>query len=347
MFYLKYRPHTIAELDNKHVRDCLINTLQSKNLPHAFLFVGTKGMGKTSSARIFAKSVNCLNNVYASKGNSVEPCNECSNCRSISIGTNADVLELDAASNRGIEEIKKIIRESVFAPMTGRYRVFIIDEAHMITHDAFNALLKTLEEPPETVIFILATTNEEKVPPTIISRCIRVQFGSAKAADIKHQLERIAKAEDIKLTDDLAALIVRYSQNSFRDAAKLLEELFIQGKLNVDDAEGYLGVRAKDNLLAVIKEKDLKEALTWIDEFTMQGGNIKNLLEDLLGRLRVQLMVKNGVQSELDTQDMGFTMKEISILLKSFTEAYGNLRISPIQSIPLEIAVTEFYNLRQ
>lgn len=346
LFYLTYRPKTISELDNRHVRDVLTNTLQSKNLPHAFLFVGTKGMGKTSSARIFAKSVNCLENKYAGKGESIEPCNNCSNCKSITIGTNADVLELDAASNRGIEEIKKIIHESVFAPMTGRYRVFIIDEAHMITHDAFNALLKTLEEPPETVMFILATTNEEKVPSTIISRCMKVQFGSAKAEDIKHQLQRIATAEKIELSPELASLIVRYCDRSFRDAAKLLEELFIQNKMTLEDAEQFLGIRAKDNLLIIMKEKDLKESLLWIDQFTSQGGNVKNLLEDLLQRLREQLMVKNGLQSE-ETPDLGFSVKEISMLMKFFTEAYGNLRISPIQSIPLEIAVTEFYNLKK
>ena len=159
MFYLKYRPQTIGEIDNTRVKELLRKILESDTLPHAFLFVGQKGTGKTSAARIFAKAINCLNNKFAKKTKSTEPCNECKNCRSIKNSSFTDVLELDAASNRGIEEIKNLIRETAFFPMAGRYRVFIIDEAHMITRDGFNALLKTLEEPPDSAVFILATTN--------------------------------------------------------------------------------------------------------------------------------------------------------------------------------------------
>lgn len=345
MYYLKYRPRTISELDNTQVKDTIQNILKSKELPHAFLFIGPKGMGKTSTARIFAKSVNCLNNSFAGKGDSVEPCNHCNNCQSIDLSSNADVMELDAASNRGIEEIKKLIREAVFAPMTGKYRVFIIDEAHMITTDAFNALLKTLEEPPESVIFILATTNEEKVPITIQSRCFRVSFGSAKKHDVEHQLKRIVDGEKIKISPDLINLVIQYSDNSFRDAAKLLEELTIQNKLTLDDAKNYLGIRAKDNLLQIMKTQELKEALIWIDEFAANGGSIKNILEDMLELLRKQLLLKSKVPVEIE--DLGFTLSEISMLMKLLTEAYGNLRISPLPSIPLEIAVVEFYNQKK
>jgi DNA polymerase III subunit gamma/tau len=342
MFYLKYRSKTISELDNTPVRENIANILKSKQLPHAFLFIGHKGMGKTSTARIFAKAVNCLNNAYAGKGESIEPCNECKNCLSIDTSSNPDVVELDAASNRGIEETRKLIKEAAFAPMSGRYRVFIIDEAHMITPDAFNALLKTLEEPPATVIFILATTNEEKVPRTIVSRCFRIPFGRATKADIKHMLQRVAKGEGLQIPEDIAELIANYSENSFRDATKLLEELVIQNKLNVGDAQEYLGIRAKDNLLVIMKEKSLKEALTWIEDFSQNGGSVKHLLEDLLEKLRIQLLVKNAVIT--DEKDIGLSVGEIAMLMKQFQEAYGSLRITPIEAIPLEIAVTEFYN---
>src|SRR3989344_2704458 len=346
MFYLKYRPRTIEELNNSQVKEIIFNMLQSKNLPHAFLYIGPKGMGKTSTARIFAKSVNCLNNSYAGKSSSVEPCNRCKNCLGIDASSSADVMELDAASNRGIEEVKKLIRESIFAPMTGRYRVFIIDEAHMITHDAFNALLKTIEEPPATVIFILATTNEEKVPITIQSRCLRVHFGSATAADISRMLKRITSKEKITLPQEIHDLILQYSESSFRDAAKLLEELTIQNKLDLDEAKRYLGIRAKQNLLHLMKKSEAGESLAWIDEYIKNGGNVKYLLEDILERLRKQLLIKNGISQE-NTEDFGFSTKEITQLLKLFTEAYGSLRISPIPAIPLEIAVIEFYNLKQ
>ena len=204
MFYLKYRPQTIGELDNTQVREKISNLLKTKDIPHAMLFVGSKGMGKTSTARIAAKAVNCLENLFAGKGTSSEPCNTCSNCTSIDKNSSPDVVEQYAASNRGIEEIRKLIKESSFAPMAGRYRVYIIDEAHMITPDAFNALLKTLEEPPKTVLFILATTNEEKVPTTIISRCVRIPFGQANKADIFHMLDRMIKKEHLEVSDAAA-----------------------------------------------------------------------------------------------------------------------------------------------
>lgn len=347
MFYLKYRPTTLAELDNAHVKEAIGNILKSKKLPHAFTFIGSKGMGKTSTARIFAKAVNCLENAFARKSESTEPCNTCKNCTSIEVGSSPDVVEMDAASNRGIDEIRKLIRESSFAPMSGRYRVFIIDEAHMITNDAFNALLKTLEEPPETVIFILATTNEEKIPKTISSRCFKISFGQAKKEDIKHMLKRIVTGEGLKITLGLADLIATYSENSFRDAAKLLEELSIQNKLSIEDAQKYLGIRAKGHILAMLKEKTLAETLQWLQEYIQNGGSIKLLIEDILEKLRIQLLKNNNIPTETDVIALNYTNAEIVALMKLMNEAYGTLRISPIESIPLEIALVEFYNQRK
>jgi len=342
MFYLKYRPRTISELDNSLVQPKISRLMASKDLPHALLFIGPKGMGKTSTARIVAKAVNCLKNAFAGNGTSHEPCNDCPNCVGIESGSSPDVVEMDAASNRGIDEIRRLIRESSFAPMTSRYRVYIIDEAHMITPDAFNALLKTLEEPPKTVIFILATTNEEKLPTTIISRCMRLPFGRAEKKDIIHMIDRIAEAEKIHVPDDVKQLIATYSEDSFRDAAKMLEELSIQESLTLEKAQEYLGVRAKGTLLDVFQKGTLAESMAWIESFVASGGSIKRAIEDMLEVLRVQLIAKSTGQKH--ESELTLTLREVSQLIRLFHEAYNGLKTSPIESLPLEIAVVEFYN---
>lgn len=343
MFYLKYRPQNLSEIDNTQVRQILQKILSADNLPHAFLFVGQKGTGKTSTARIFAKAINCLENKFAGKGDSTEPCNQCSNCKSITTGSSADVLELDAASNRGIEEVKNLIKETAFAPMTNRYRVFIIDEAHMITNDGFNALLKTLEEPPKTSIFILATTNEEKLPKTIVSRCLKINFGKAKKQDIINMLKRILKSEKVNLSDEVIKIIANHSENSFRDAAKLLEEIIIQKINDPQEVEKFLGIRGKTNLRELIEKKDIKKILEFLELFSQSGGNFKHLIEELLEELRLILLYKKEVITEKEYAST-LTLSEISLLIKLLLEAYQNLKISPIDSIPLEIALVEFYN---
>lgn len=343
MLYLKYRPHTVAELDNSRVRDVIKNILGTKNLPHAFLFTGQKGTGKTSTARIVAKAINCLNNAFAGKGTSIEPCNSCVNCLNIGAGSSPDVLEMDAASNRGIEEVRSLIRDASFAPMTSSKRVFIIDEAHMITNDAFNALLKTLEEPPESVIFILATTNEEKIPKTITSRCLQVRFGEASRQDVKTKLQKIAVAEKMNISEEVIDLITKYSDRSFRDAIKLLEELYLQKKLNVNDVKDYLGVRSKLGLLEILEQKDSKKALAWVEDFIANGGNIKYLIETVLEELRLLLLVKSGLKTD-EERSTTLSIVEITFLMKSFQDAYNYLKFSPIPAIPLEIALVEFYN---
>lgn len=346
MFYLKYRPRTIAELDNNLVKESVSKILSSKNIPHAFLFVGQKGTGKTSTARVFAKSINCLKNKFSGKGNSAEPCNKCKNCLNIDLSSSTDVIEMDAASNRGIEEMKKVIRESSFLPMSSKYRVFIIDEAHMITAEGFNALLKTLEEPPKSVVFILATTNLEKVPKTIVSRCSIVNFGRAKRSEILGMLKKIVKKESVKTDEELLKLITKHSDHSFRDATKILEELVIQNKLSLEKGQKFLGILSKDSLLEIIEKEELKDTLVWIEEFTQAGGNFKNLIEQLLEELRIQLLLKNNIPIEDGDAELNLSVSEISQLIKLFNEAYNSLRYSPIESLTLEIAVADFYNLR-
>ena len=336
MYYLTYRPKTIEEIDNVAPRETIKKILASRSLPHVFLFLGQKGTGKTSTARIFAKSLNCLDR------KTIEPCNYCHNCKSIDSSSFPDVLEMDAASNRGINEVKSLIRESSFLPIAGNYRVFIIDEAHMITSDGFNALLKTLEEPPSAVIFILATTNPEKVPKTIVSRCVNVTFGKAKKEELLHMLHRIVTMERLKVDSAVLDLISHHADGSFRDAAKLLEEIVVQNKFALEEVLGYLGVRSKGSLLHTLHTKSAADALAWIEEFADAGGSFKNLIEELLGQLHDLLLGKHKIGNT--KPGLAFSLSEITLLMKLFSEAYVNLRNSPVESIPLEIAVVEYYN---
>jgi len=343
MFYLKYRPRTIAEIDNTKPRDTIASVLKSSPLPHAFLFIGPKGTGKTSTARIFAKSISCLNNAYGNKkSSSIEPCNGCENCKSIDSSTFPDVREMDAASNRGINEVKELIRETSLMPMVGKYRIYIIDEAHMITHDGFNALLKTLEEPPESVIFVLATTNKEKVPKTIQSRCVEVQFGSAQTEELIHMLQRIVQAEKIQVDKAVLQLIAQHCESSFRDGAKLLEEIVMTGKTDLDSASTIIGIRSKETLYKAFFLKDAKKTLSWIKQFSEDGGNIKTLLEEILSDLQSHLLHLNGIQT--DKTKLNFSLKETITCMKLLTDAYAQLRSSPFPTIPLEVALLEFYN---
>jgi len=357
MFYLKYRPKVIGEIDNSQVKTMVGKILESSTLPHAFLLVGQKGTGKTSTARIIAKAVNCLNNKFSRSStpavgersgktagvNNYEPCNKCANCQSISLSSFTDVIEMDAASNRGIEEIKSLIRETSFLPMSGGYRVFIIDEAHMITNEGFNALLKTLEEPPKSAIFILATTNIEKLPKTIVSRCLKINFGKASSKDIYAMLERITKGENLDFSKDLLTLVANHSESSFRDAAKILEEINLQKIKTIEDAEKFLGIRGRNDLIEIIGKKDLKKTLSWVNDFSQNGGDFKNLIEDILDQLHNQLLKKNKVIED-NVKETSLTISEISILMKLLIEAYQNLRNSPIDSLPVEIGLVEFYN---
>lgn len=343
MYYLKYRPHTVEDLDNLAPAETIRTILKSKSIPHAFLFIGHKGTGKTSTARIFAKAVNCLSNIYGGKGTSIEPCNICAHCKSIDRSSFSDVTEMDAASNRGINEVKELIRETSLMPMAGKYRVYIIDEAHMITNDGFNALLKTLEEPPETVIFILATTNLEKVPKTIVSRCVLVQFGSAKIEEIVHMLKRIKVAEKLDISDESLAVIANHCDLSFRDGAKILEEIVLSGKTDINSVVTRVGIRSKVALHDAIVKKNAAQTLSWIKEFAASGGNMTILLEELLSDLQNHLLVLNKIPVAQNL-NMSYTLKETIILMKLLNDAYGQLKLSPFPSIPLEVALLEYYD---
>lgn len=333
-FYLKYRPQTIEELDLESVRDGLKKIIKSGSIPHAFLFSGPKGTGKTSAARILAKVVNCKKLSKAG-----EPCNVCDSCISITKGNNIDVIELDAASNRGIDDIRSLKEGVSLAPVRALKKVYIIDEAHMLTLEAANAFLKTLEEPPDHVIFILATTNPEKLPETVISRLVKINFTKAKVTDIARQLNRVIKGEKIKTEDSVIEKIAKIADGSFRDAVKILETLTFKTKnIKTGDVENLLSVNTSriDEFFATLATSDSKKNLEFIEKLVADGIQIRNLIENILKKLHTSLLAKNGLgQDEL----ANFREEEVLALIEFIKEAQ---KPNPIPQLPLEIAVIKY-----
>ena len=227
VFHLKYRPQKLSELDSEAVREMLGKILSNKEVPQVFLFAGPKGSGKTSAARIVAKAVNCL---HPKDG---EPCGECKNCKAIAQGSSMDIMELDAASNRGIDDVRILKEKTYLMPTHLQKKVFIIDEVHMMTKEAFNALLKLLEEPPAHTIFILCTTDPEKIPETVLSRLIRVDFKKGMVEEMKESLGRVIKGEKLAVEDKVVEMIIARSEGSFRNAQKNINGTFF--KLWPDD----------------------------------------------------------------------------------------------------------------
>lgn len=328
-FYRKYRPQVFEEIDNIAIREKLLSLLtkDKKDLPHAFLFSGPKGAGKTTSARLIAKLFNCDTPLKSGA-----PCGKCDNCKAIADGRFLDVLELDAASNRGIDEIRQLRDTIALTPSAGKYKVYIIDEVHMLTTEAFNALLKTLEEPPVHAIFILATTDPQKVPATIKSRCVHYVFGRAKPDELDSALKRIMKEEKISIEADGLEVIRDLSDGAFRDAIKFLEQLsFHKGKVTGEVARKILAAseeKVVDSFLSALKEKDVKKSLIILEKFINDGGDVKAFLIDVLSALQEKL-VASGQADDAD-------------LIRRFTAAYGELRISPIPRLPVELAVVEY-----
>lgn len=340
MYYLKYRSKTLSELDNVRIREQLSKILLSDSLPHAFLFAGPKGTGKTSSARIVAKILNA--EVNAQKITTVDPDDSDANVRAITDGTSPDVIEMDAASHRKIDDVRELISELKFAPLTSKYKVYIIDEVHMLTKEAFNALLKSLEEPPASTIFILATTEADSLPRTITSRCVTVSFPLATEKDITGMIHRYLKGENKTLSDEVIAYIASHADGSFRDAAKILELAIMHNANKPEDIQKLLGhVWHKGDLLEIVSTKDTKAALEWIQHSQENGADFKLLIESLLKVLHKQLLSKNGIEVPGFSQ-YNFSTKECAVLISLLHKAYNDMKNSPIQSLPLEIAVIEF-----
>jgi DNA polymerase-3 subunit gamma/tau len=297
----KYRPQQFGDLvGQEHVTETLRNAIASGRIAHAFLFTGIRGVGKTTAARLLAKSLNC----ERSPGPTPEPCDECSNCREIRDSRSVDVAEIDGASNRGIDSIRELTDNVRYLPIKSRFRVYIIDEAHMVTREGFNALLKTLEEPPAHVKFIFATTAVEKFPETIVSRCQRYDFKRIPLARIKHELERIAAKEQIGLTDAALYAVAREGQGSMRDAESLLERLAAFSDQTIDDAKvgEILGVADRKTLIAAtdaVLSRDAKGALEIVDRVYESGRDIERFSRDLLEHWRNVVVTKLGADASV------------------------------------------------
>ena len=290
--YRTYRPQTFEEVaGQQHIVKTLKNALATGKIAHAYLFAGPRGTGKTTMAKLLAKALNC-------EGGIGHQCNECKNCKSIIDGSHPDVLELDAASNNGVDEIRELIDKVKYGTILGRYKVYIIDEVHMLSTGAFNALLKTLEEPPEHVIFILATTEPHKILPTILSRCQRYDFEKVSNADIKERIRVILNEEHIEFVDSAINLIVKLADGGMRDALSILEKVlaYSGNKLNEQDVLDIFSLESteeKINLLKSINSHDTKDVLDRLNNYVTKGSDIKRLTDDLLAILKDILVYNN------------------------------------------------------
>ncbi|MDO4557402.1 MAG: DNA polymerase III subunit gamma/tau [Planctomycetia bacterium] len=283
----RYRPQSFEELVGQDaIAAALTGAIRSDRIGHAYLFTGARGVGKTSTARILAKSLNCVH------GPAPVPCNQCEICRDISAGSDVDVIEIDGASNRGIDEIRQLRQNVSVRPARARFKIYIIDEVHMLTREAFNALLKTLEEPPEHVKFIFCTTEPGKIPITVLSRCQRFDFPAIASESIHERLDLIAKSEGVVVEPDALEILARRAAGSMRDSQSLLEQLlaFAPGKtITVDDVRRMLGIVGEESLIGLLERivgRDPAGTLRFFDTATREGVEPGTLLEQLLGVLR-------------------------------------------------------------
>lgn len=288
----RYRPQTLDQIiGQEHISRTLKNAIAENRVAHAYMFSGPRGVGKTTTARILAKALNCK------KGPTAEPCGECSNCKEITAGTSVDVQEIDGASNRGIDEIRALRDNVKFAPATSKYKIYIIDEAHQITDAAFNALLKTLEEPPSHVVFILATTESHKVPVTILSRCQRYRFRFLTSKEISSTLEKIIKEDGFEIEPDALQMVTSASGGSMRDALSLMDQAisFVPGKITAKDIQDLLGFLPREIIAATTESfatGDNAKILSIIRDVNDQGHNLLQFTRDLREHLRRILMFK-------------------------------------------------------
>lgn len=292
--YRKYRPQTFKDLiGQENIVKALSNAINLNKISHAYLLCGPRGTGKTTTARIIAKSLNCA------KGPTLEPCGECPSCKDIANSTPIDVIEIDAASNRKVEDARNILEKIQFVPVNGHFKIYIIDEVHMLTTEAFNTLLKTLEEPPENVIFILATTEPHKVLDTIISRCQRFDFRRITTEDIVERLKYISEQENIKITQDALFAIARSSQGGMRDSLALLDQISVldaDKEITADDVNEMLGRLSFDTLYelsSAVLNSQTQDALTLLDGVYNKGNEPFQIVSNLIQYFRNMLIVKN------------------------------------------------------
>jgi DNA polymerase-3 subunit gamma/tau len=353
--YRKWRPQVFSDVSGQpHVTVTLAHEVESGRLSHAYLFTGSRGTGKTTCAKILAKAINCLHPVG---GN---PCCECEICKGIDSGSVLDVIEIDAASNNGVDNIRDLREEASFTPVKAKYRVYIIDEVHMLSIGAFNALLKILEEPPSYVVFILATTEIQKLPATILSRCQRFDFKHIPPEDISERLLYVAEHEGIKLTSGAAVLIARIADGALRDALSLLDRCSARGgeitDAVVSECAGITGREYLFKMADFIKEGDTAGALRLVDELNKESCSMERLCSELLCHFR-NLMISKTVSSaenliicsknelqELKSQSEGFTLENIFYVLSVLEETALNLRKGLDRRTETEMAVIRLCN---
>jgi len=347
----KYRPQKFSELTGQeHITSLLESSIASHRVAHAFLFCGPRGIGKTSCARILAKSLNCQ------QGPTTDPCGVCASCREIAQTTSFDVLEIDGASNRGIDEIRTLRENIKFAPSHGRYKIYIVDEVHMLTMEAFNALLKTLEEPPEHGKFIFATTAPNKVPGTIISRCQRFDFKRISVHVIMKALEEISRKENLKIDEEALFAIAKAASGSLRDALSILDQLSALSERTIKAADvssmlGLVETQFLFELVDCLSQKDCAKALDVFDKIIEQGKDIKQLERDLIEHLRHLMIMKIGgkslgrlvdcpvaVKEMLLKQSEGFSLTELLRAIELIIESQEVSRVMESLRFPLEMA---------
>ncbi len=352
----KYRPQTFSEVyAQDHVTEILQNAIESKRIAHAFLFTGPRGVGKTSMARILAKSLNC------EEGPSAHPCNKCHNCLEITAGTSSDVIEIDGASNTGVDDIRELQKELMYAPSQSQYKIYIIDEVHMLSKNAFNALLKTLEEPPENVLFIFATTEAQKVLATIVSRCQRYDFKRIPVEAIVKRLREITASENIQIDDESLYMIARKADGGMRDALSLMDQVLsyclndVSGD-KVREIFGMIPNQVFSNIFSMVKRRDSANLIASLHQVLEDGMDPQELLINMTEFIRVTLLRKTGVTPQdivadeyplFDAVADEFTPTELLYLISTLMQTRTDLKGSSNPQLVLEVLMLKLSRMQE